>query len=192
MSLRGAAGAVEMCALAKQSPFLIRDRRAVYFTRDGGTTPQTASAAGFESISVFDPRAQGQEIPGIARSAGKSDTPHFALLSKSVLIYTQLAISSSLHAPHGPALCLAIRLHVQWFVVKSCNLKNPCKITFDSCTMRPRQFQHVKEVMPTTHADQCGPPRIHSAKRESHGRLKSSSPHAIRRALSGDPGPDQH
>jgi len=74
-SLRGAAGAVEMCALAKQSPFLIRDRRAIHITRDGGTTLQSASAAGFESISVFDPRAQGQEIPGVAYRAGKSDTP---------------------------------------------------------------------------------------------------------------------
>jgi hypothetical protein len=38
--LNGGAGAVEMCALAKQSPLfntpsLIRDRPALYFTRDG-------------------------------------------------------------------------------------------------------------------------------------------------------------
>ncbi len=50
-----------MCALAKPSPFEIRDRRAVDFTRDGGTTLQTSSAAGFEFSSVCDPCAQGQE-----------------------------------------------------------------------------------------------------------------------------------
>ncbi len=32
-SWSGGAGAVEMCALAKQSPFVVRDRRAVDFTR---------------------------------------------------------------------------------------------------------------------------------------------------------------
>jgi hypothetical protein len=48
-----------MCALAKQSPFVVRDRRAVDFTRDGGAAhyaiPTYSSNSLEKALSMFAP-----------------------------------------------------------------------------------------------------------------------------------------
>jgi hypothetical protein len=90
----GAAAAARLkCALWQNNPPLkIRNRSVFCITRKADRltavrSPEqltavrssvhrlASSAAGFEFLSVFDPRAQGQEMTGVGYGEGKSDTP---------------------------------------------------------------------------------------------------------------------
>ena len=63
-SWSGGAGAVEICALAKQSPFVVRDRRAVDFTRDGEAAHECHS-------NLFEQFPRERSFQVRARSVGR-------------------------------------------------------------------------------------------------------------------------